>query len=564
MSGLGTAFGSGAMTNSINELDDMGPKDAIFAIGTNATECHPIIGLKMLKATERGTKLVVADPRKTDLALHADIWLRLRPGTDVALLNGLSNVILTEGLSDETFIAKRTENFEAFKEVILRFTPEYAASITHISADKIRQAARIIAKADNTALYYTMGITQHTTGVDNVLSTANIMMLTGNLGKPKTGVNPLRGQNNVQGACDMGALPNVYTGYQKVTDPAVKLKFEKAWNTKLSDKVGLSIPKVLNGIAKDEVKLLYVFGENPMRSDPDITHVEHCLKHLDCLIVQDIFLTETAEIADVVLPGVSFAEKDGTFSSTDRTVQRVRTAIQPKGNTLPDWQILRDIMKAMGYEANYNSPEDIFNEMRSLTTSYAGISYKRLEKAGLTWPCPDESHPGTPILHVGKFARGLGKFSPIEYREPAELPDEEYPLMLSTGRNATQYHTGTMTRRSWGLNGANPEGYLEINPKDAEHLNIKDGDEITATTRRGSLITKALVTTRVPIGLTFITFHYTESPANILTNSAADPVAGTPEFKVCSVKVEKLSYADFGCQKRKFIGNKNRGKAQIK
>jgi formate dehydrogenase major subunit len=562
VSGLGTAFGSGAMTNSIEELDDMGSKDAIFAIGTNATECHPIIGIKMLNAVARGTKLVVADPRKTDLALHADIWLRLRPGTDVALLNGLSNVILTEGLADEEFIAKRTENFEAFKEVALRFTPEYTATITHISAEKIRQAARIIAKSDNTALYYTMGITQHTTGVDNVLSTANIMMLTGNLGKPKTGVNPLRGQNNVQGACDMGALPNVYTGYQKVTDPAVKLKFEKAWNTKLSDKVGLSIPKVLNAIAKDEVKLLYVFGENPMRSDPDITHVEHCLKHLDCLIVQDIFLTETAELADVVLPGVSYAEKDGTFSSTDRTVQRVRKAVEPKGNTLPDWQILRDIMKAMGYEANYNSPEDIFNEMRSLTTSYAGISYKRMEDGGITWPCPNESHPGTPILHVGKFARGLGKFSPIEYREPAELPDEEYPLMLSTGRNATQYHTGTMTRRSWGLNGANPEGYLEINPKDAKNLNIKDGDEITATTRRGSLITKALVTTRVPKGLTFITFHYTESPANILTNSASDPVAGTPEFKVCSVKVEKLSYSDFGCQKRKFIRNKSELKAE--
>lgn len=552
MSGLGTAFGSGAMTNSIKELDDMGSKDAIFAIGTNATECHPIIGLKMLNAVARGTKLVVADPRKTDLALHADIWLRLRPGTDVALLNGLSNVILTEGLADEKFIASRTENFDAFKEVVMRFTPEYAATITHISAEKIRQAARIIAKADNTALYYTMGITQHTTGVDNVLSTANIMMLTGNLGKPKTGVNPLRGQNNVQGACDMGALPNVYTGYQKVTDPAIRMKFEKAWNTKLSDKPGLTIPAVLNAIAKDEVKLLYVFGENPMRSDPDINHVEHCLKHLDCLIVQDIFLTETAEVADVVLPGVSYAEKNGTFSSTDRTVQRVRSAVEPKGNSIPDWQILRDVMKSMGYLADYNSAEDVFDEMRSLTPSYAGISYKRLEDSGLTWPCPNESHPGTPILHVGKFSRGLGKFSAIEYREPAELPDEEYPLMLTTGRNATQYHTGTMTRRSWGLNGAEPEGYLEINPKDAENLSIKDGDEITATTRRGSIITKALVTTRVPIGLTFTTFHYTESPANILTNSAADPVAGTPEFKVCSVKVEKLSYSDFGCQKRKF------------
>lgn len=546
------------MTNSIYELDEMGPKDAIFAIGTNATECHPIIGIKMIKAKERGTKLVVADPRKTDLALHADVWLRHRPGTDAALLNALSYVILTEGLADEAFITERTENFEAFKEVAMRFTPEYASTITHVPAEKIRQAARIIAKADNTATYYTMGITQHTTGVDNVLSVANLAMLTGNIGRPKTGVNPLRGQNNVQGSCDMGALPNVYTGYQSVTDPAVKLKFEKAWNAQLSDKIGLTIPATLNAILKDKVKILYVFGENPMRSDPDINHVEHCLHHLDCLIVQDIFLTETAEIADVVLPGVSYAEKDGTFSSTDRTVQRIRKAVEPKGNSLADWQILRNIMIAMGYPADYSSPEDVFNEMRSLTPSYAGISYKRLENGGIPWPCPNENHPGTPILHVGKFSRGLGKFSAIEHREPAELPDEEYPLMLTTGRVVAHYHTGTMTRRCWGLNGAEPEGFLEVNPKDAENLNIEDGDEISVTTRRGSLITKAQVTTRVPQGLTFITFHFSESPGNILTNSAADPISGTPEYKVCSVKVKKLDFSDFGCQKRKIFRKKSR------
>lgn len=549
------------MTNSIYELDDMGPKDAIFAIGTNTTECHPKIGVKMLKAKARGTRLVVADPRKTDVARHADVWLRHKPGTDVVLLNGLSHVILTEGLADEAFIAERTENFEAFKEVAMKFTPEYAASITKVPAEKIIEAARIIAKADNTASYYTMGITQHTTGVDNVLSVANLAMLTGNMGKPKGGVNPLRGQNNVQGSCDMGALPNVYTGYQPVTDPAVKMKFEKAWNAKLSDKVGLTIPSTLNAIAKDKVKILYVFGENPMRSDPDINHVEHCLKHLDCLIVQDIFLTETAEIADVVLPGVSFAEKDGTFSSTDRTVQRIRKAIEPRGNSLPDWQILSNIMKAMGYPADYSSPKEIFDEMRSLTPSYAGITYKRLENGGIPWPCPNEDHPGTPILHIGKFSRGLGKFAAVEYREPAELPDEEYPLMLTTGRVVAHYHTGTMTRRSWGLNGAHPEESLEINPQDAEKLNIEDGDEISVTTRRGSLITKAQVTTRVPQGLTFITFHFTESPGNILTNSAADPVTQTPEFKVCSVKVKKLDFSDFGCQKRKIFRKKSKHEA---
>lgn len=546
------------MTNSISELDEMGPKDAIFAIGTNTTECHPIIGVKMMNAKARGTKLVVADPRKTDLARQADVWLRHKPGTDVALLNGLSHVILTEGLADEAFIAERTENFEAFKEVAMKFTPEYASAITKVPAEKIIQAARIIAKADNTASYYTMGITQHTTGVDNVLSVANVAMLTGNMGKPKGGVNPLRGQNNVQGSCDMGALPNVYTGYQAVTNPDVKAKFEKAWNAELSDKVGLTIPSVLNAIARDEVKILYVFGENPMRSDPDINHVEHCLKHLDCLIVQDIFLTETAEIADVVLPGVTYAEKDGTFSSTDRTVQRIRKAVEPKGNSLPDWQILSNIMKAMGYPADYSSPEEVFDEMRSLTPSYAGITYERLEKGGIPWPCPNEEHPGTPILHVGKFSRGLGKFAAIEHKEPAELPDEEYPLMLTTGRVVAHYHTGTMTRRCWGLNGAHPEESLEINPEDAEKLNIKDGDEITVTSRRGSLITKAQVTTRVPKGLTFITFHFTESPGNILTNSASDPITQTPEYKVCSVKVKKLDFSDFGCQKRKIFRKKSK------
>ncbi|MGK0466964.1 MAG: formate dehydrogenase major subunit [Clostridium sp.] len=541
MSGLGTSFGSGAMTNSIDEIDEMGFKDAIFAIGTNTTECHPIIGVKMLKAKARGTKLVVADPREIDLTRHADVWLRLKPGTDVALLNGLSHVILTEGLADEAFIAKRTENFEAFKAVVLKFTPEYTATITDVSAEKIRQAARIIAKADNTASYYTMGITQHTTGVDNVLSVANLAMLTGNMGKAKAGVNPLRGQNNVQGSCDMGALPDVYPGDQKVTDPAVKMKFEKAWNTQLSDKIGLTIPSVLNAIEKDKVKILYVFGENPMRSDPDINHVKHCLEHVDCLIVQDIFLTETAEIADVVLPGASYAEKNGTFSSTERKVQRIRKAIEPSGNSLPDWQILRDIIKAMDYPADYSSPEEVYDEMRALTPSYAGISYKRLENGGIQWPCPNESHPGTRVLHVDKFIGGLGKFAGVEYREPAELPDEEYPLMLTTGRVVAHYHTGTMTRRSWGLNGAHPEESLEINPKDAKKLDIADGDEIRVTTRRGSLITKAQVTTRVPIGLTFITFHFTESPGNILTNSASDPITQTPELKVCSVKVEKTN-----------------------
>lgn len=539
MAGLAASFGSGAMTNSIEELDTMGSSDAVFAIGTNTTECHPIIGVYMLQAKERGIKLIVADPRETDIARHADVWLRLKPGTDVALLNAIAHVIITEGLDNKKFIDERTEDFAAFKQSVAHYTPELASSITNVPPEAIIKAARIIGKADNTATYYTMGVTQHTSGVDNVLAVANLALVTGNIGKVNSGVNPLRGQNNVQGACDMGALPNVYPGYQPVTDSKTRQKFEKAWNSKLSDKIGQTIPDVLNGIEEDKIKFLYVFGENPLRSDPDINHVKHCLEHVEFLVVQDIFLTETAELADVVLPGATFAEKDGTFSNTERRVQRVRQAIPTIGSSRPDWKIIAGIMQAMGYEAKYSSPEEIFDEMRQLTPSYAGISYKRLELGGLQWPCHHETHPGTPILHVDRCVRGLGKFSPVSYRDPAEMPDEEYPLMLTTGRVVAHYHTGTMTRRSWGLAGTHPAESLEINPLDAAKIGVLDGEAITVTTRRGSIETTAQVTTRVPPGLTFITFHFTESPGNILTNSAADPVAQTPEFKVCAVKVEK-------------------------
>lgn len=541
MAGLATAFGSGAMTNSICEVEAMGPRDAIFAVGTNTTECHPILGVYMLEAKERGTKLIVADPRETDIARHADVWLRLRPGTDVALLNAISNVIISKGLTDPGFIGTRTENYDAFKDSVQKFTPDYAEAITGVPAQKIIQAASIIGQADNTATYYTMGITQHTSGVDNVLSIANLALLTGNLGRAKTGVNPLRGQNNVQGACDMGALPNVFPGYQGVVDPAARGKFEAAWKSKLSEKPGLTISEVLKAIDEDKVRFLYVFGENPMRSDPDTNHVKHCLEHIDFLVVQDIFLTETAELADIVLPGASFAEKDGTFSSTERRVQRVRRAIEPKGNALPDWMIFKKIMVSMGYPAEFTSPKEVFDEMRVLTPSYSGITYERMERGGVQWPCPSEEHPGTPILHGKVFSRGLGRFSAVNYRDPAEIPDDEFPLMLTTGRVVAHYHTGTMTRKCWGLNGTHPEEKLELNPADAEALGIQEGDRIKVTSRRGSLITGVQITTRVPAGLTFMTFHFTESPVNALTNSAADPVSKTPELKVCAVRIEKIN-----------------------
>jgi formate dehydrogenase major subunit len=338
----------------------------------------------------------------------------------------------------------------------------------------------------------------------------------------------------------MGALPNVYPGYQSVEDPAVREKFETAWNSKLNQKEGLTIPDVFKAIEEDKVKFLYIFGENPMRSDPDINHVKHCLEHIDFLVVQDIFLTETAELADIVLPGASFAEKDGTFSSTERRVQRVRKAIEPRGESLPDWEILKRIMNAMGYRTSYTSPCEIFDEIRTIVPIYAGITYGRLEEAGIQWPCPTEDHPGTPVLHTQQFNRGLGKFSAVNYRDPAEIPDEEYPLMLTTGRVVAHYHTGTMTRKSWGLNGTHPEERLEINPEDAKLLGIRDGNKVRVTSRRGSLVTGVQVTPRVPKGLTFMTFHFTESPSNILTNSAADPVTKTPELKICAVRIEKI------------------------
>lgn len=543
MAGLATSLGNGAMTNSIGELDEMGQRDCIFAIGTNTTECHPILGIGMLRAAERGAKLVVADPRAITLTQHADVWLRLKPGTDVALLNGIAHVLIEEGMADMDFIEARTENFEAFKKTVERYTPEVAEAITTVPAEDIRRAARIIGNSENTATYYTMGITQHTSGVDNVLACSNIALMTGNIGKAKGGVNPLRGQNNVQGACDMGALPNYLPDYQLVTDDALRAKFNAAWGVEVPTKVGLKIPEVFEGIGKNELKALFVFGENPMRSDPDVNHVKHCLEEVDFLIVQDIFMTETAEMADVVLPGASFAEKDGTFSSTERRVQRIRKAVEPIGDSKPDWLILTELMQAMDYPATYASPEEIFEEMRTLMPTYAGITYERLEKGGLQWPCWDEHHPGTPVLHVGKCDRGLGKFVPADYMDPAEMPDEEYPLMLTTGRVVAHYHTGTMTRRCWGLNGLSSEESLEMHPDDADALDILDGEEIIVSTRRGEIRTRAQVTERVPKGLTFITFHFSEAPGNVLTNSAADPVTGTAELKVCAVRVQKASDA---------------------
>jgi len=529
------------MTNSIGELGT--DATAIFLIGTNTTENHPVIGYKIKKnVRENGAKLVVADPRRIDLAEMADVYMQFRPGTDVALLNGMMNVIITEGLMDKDFVENRTEGFAAVKEVVEKYTPDMVSAITGVPAEDIKKAARIYAEAEAGSICYAMGLTQHSTGTDNVKSVCNLAMLTGNLGRPGTGVNPLRGQNNVQGACDMGALPVSYPAYQAVTAEANREKFEQAWGVKLSPNNGMTLTAAINKAHHGELKGLYVLGENPVVSDPDTHHVLEALEKLDLLIVQDIFLTETAQLADVVLPGVTWAEKDGTFSNTERRVQRVRKAVTLPGDARQDWQILMDMTNRLGYSCSYDSPEDIFEEIRKVTPSYAGISYQRIDQTGLHWPCLNEEHPGTPILHGEKFSRGLGLFHAIEFQEAFELPDEEYPLILSTGRSLFHYHTGTMTRRAIALDAHQPENVVQINPQTAASLGIIDGEKVRLTTRRGSIELKAQLTDILNEKMVFTFFHFSEASANVLTQAEKlDPVAGIPEYKVCAVRLEKIS-----------------------
>jgi len=537
VAGLVQSFGSGAMTNSFGEFRDAG---CIFAIGTNTTEAHPIIALELKRAVDNGARLIVANPREIDLVRWSHLWLQHNPGSDVALLMGMMRVIVDEGLLDQDFIDKRCENFDAFKVSLKNFDLDSVARITGVPKDKITEAARIYATEKPSAILYAMGITQHSHGTDNVIATANLAMLTGNIGKPASGVNPLRGQNNVQGACDMGALPNVYPGYQAVTDAKVKSKFEAAWGGSLSPSVGMPITEIVEAAYKGKIKAMYLIGENPLLSEPDITHAEEALNKLEFLVVQDIFLSETAELADVVLPGVSFAEKDGTFTNTERRVQRVRKAVEPIGKSRADWEITCQVGKKMGSKGfDFKNASRIMDEIASLTPSYGGIGYKRLEKDGLQWPCPTQEHPGTPILHTQQFTRGKGQFIPLDYKPPMELPDKQYPLVLTTGRSLYHFHTGTMTRRVEGLNVLMKEGEVEINPADAAKLGIADGDKVKVASRRGEVVAKANVTEASPAGVVFMTFHFAESPANRLTNPALDPVAKIPEYKVCAVRVEK-------------------------
>jgi formate dehydrogenase alpha subunit len=536
VSGLRQSLGSGAMTNSFEDLEEA---DVIFIIGSNTSESHPIGAIHIKKALRRGARLIVADPREIDMARRSDIHLQLRSGTNVAVVNGLMHVIHAEGLADEAFIAERTESFEDLPAVLAAHTPELVEEISGVPADVLREAARMFGKAERAAIVYSMGITQHSHGTEHVIALSNLALLTGNIGRRGTGVNPLRGQNNVQGACDVGALPNVYTGYQAVGDPAAQKKFSEAWGVELPDTPGLTVTEVFDAITAGSLKGLYIVGENPMLSDPDQTHVEEALRELDFLVVQDLFLSETAQLADVVLPASSFAEKDGTFTNTERKVQRVRRAVPAPGEARSDWEIIADLARRLGarHGWSYSHAGDILDEIAALTPSYAGINFARLDEGGLCWPCPDTSHPGTPILHIGSFTRGKGKFFPIAYQAPAEEPDEEYPFTLTTGRMLEHYHTGTLTRRSDGLNELVPTGSVEIHPMDAERLGIGDGAAVTVTTRRGAITISAEVTDRVRRGTVFIPFHFWEVPANRLTNPARDPVANIPEFKVCACRL---------------------------
>jgi formate dehydrogenase alpha subunit len=550
VAGLAASYGSGAMSNSMSDV--VHQSAAMLIIGSNTTEQHPVFGTMIRQAVlRRGVKLVVADPRRIDMVDFATLHIRQKSGTDIPLINGLMNIILEKGWEDKAFIEKRTEGFEEFKAVVDEYLPEKSAEITGVPLEQLYQAAEILALNKPMAVMWAMGITQHIVGVRNVMDLANLQMLLGNMGVPGGGVNPLRGQNNVQGACDMGGLPNVYPGYQAVTVEAARQKFEAAWGAHMPDKVGMTVTELIPAAGEDKVKAMYILGENPVMSDPDSSHIRHCLETCEFIVLQEIFPSETSAYADVLLPGVSFAEKTGTFTNTERRIQMVHKAIEPLGNAQDDWWIVSELAKRILGQGerqivmapysgwNYTGAGQIMQEIAALTPSYAGVSHERLERGEqLQWPVRDDTHPGTPILHVGQFARGLGKFTPIEHIPPAELPDDDYPMLLSTGRVIYHWHGGEMTRRAKGLLEVYSEALVEINPDDAERLGVNGHKRVRVSSRRGSITAEAWVTDRVPPGMVYANFHFPVSSANELTIAALDPVAKIPEYKVCAVRVE--------------------------
>lgn len=515
--------------------------EVIFIIGSNTKETHPVIANRMIKAFRRGAKIIVADPRKVPMVKFAEIFLKIRPGSDIALLNGIAHVILKEGLQNSEFIAEKTTGFEEWKKIIETYTPERVQEITGVQKDDIIKAAILYGKSRRAGIFYTMGITQHICGTDNVTAIANLVSLTGNIGKESTGVNPLRGQNNVQGSSDAACLPNVYPGYQRVDLSEIREKFEKAWGASLSQKAGLTVTEMLNAAINGTLKALYIMGENPVITDPNMRHTIEALKKLELLVVQDIFMTETAQMADVVLPAACSFEKNGTFTNTERKVQRVRKAVEPPGEARDDLSIILEISKRLGHPMEYDSPEKVLAEYGSLWPAMAGITYERIDRQGISWPCPSKDHPGTEYLYKDGFPKGKVPFVPVEYQPPAEVTSEEYPFVLTTGRNLFQYHSGSMTRRVKPIEEHAGEPFVEINPADGRRLGVKNGDAVKVISRRGEIQIKTHFTRRVSEGTVFVPMHYREAAANMLTNDALDPKVKIPELKVCAVKIVPVS-----------------------
>ena len=533
------------MTNTVQDITQ--ESDVIMIVGSNSEEAHPVLGMQLREAVRRGARLIVADPRDIDLAKQADIHLKLKPGTNVAFVNGLLHVIFEEGLENREFIETRTdaERCEQLKELVKKYTPEYVGGICHVDPDDLRAAARLYATADRAPILYCLGVTEHSTGTEGVMSLSNLAMVTGKLGRPGCGVNPIRGQNNVQGACDMGAMPTDYPGYQKVHIPEIREKFEKAWGVPLNPEPGIKATDCFPAMIEGKIKGLFIFGEDPMRTDPDTHHVLHALKSLDFLVVDELFMTETAKLADVVLPGRSFAEKEGTFSASERRVQRVRRAVTVPGNQRLDTDIFTDIMNRMGYPQPYLTGAQIMDEIASLTPSFAGISHQRLDSPeiagqGLQWPCTSKDHPGTRIMHVGLFSRGKGDYYLAEYKPSQELPDDEYPLLMMTGRNLYHYNAMAMTDKTPGLMEISGHSYIEINTEDAAQAGIRDGERVRVSSRRGTISSEARVSDKTSRGEVWMPFHFLDGNCNWLTNNALDSIARAPEYKVCAVRVEKI------------------------
>jgi len=538
--GLATTFGSGAMTNSFKHLKEA---KLVFLTGSNITEAHPVAGAFLKQAVRAGCRLIVVDPRRTEIAKIAESHLQIKVGSDIALLNAIMHVLIKENLYDAAFVAKNTEGFDALKEALVSWTPEKSALICGIAADVIVDTARTLASVKPAMLAYTLGITEHVSGVDNVFACAALQMLLGNMGAALGGVNPLRGQNNVQGACDMGALPDVFPGSQKVTVKASRDKFEKFWNVSgLDDKNGLMMPDIIEGLTSKKIRAFYIFGENIACTEPDIRHVESCLASAEFLVVQDIFPTETTKFAHVILPAAAWSENDGTFTNSERRVNRVRTVSKAPGNAMPNWWIFKELAAKLGHIWESNSAKEIWdNEISVLTPMLSGIKYHRIENNGLQWPCTDLQHEGTEFLHKdGAFARGKGLFIPVQWMPPAEVPDAKYPFVLSTGRRLYHYHTRTQTGRCEGLNTLLAHETADMSPIDAERLNISAGETVRVSSRRGAVDVIAKLTPDVPEGMVWMSFHFRENNANWITNPVFDPVSKTAEYKACAVNIEKI------------------------